>query len=103
VLQNPASASVSATPSRSVISSGFAENPRHRPAGQHRSGEARSLLVAERIDFDREGHALAGVAQRRDRFDAEHDPERPVIAAAVAHAVDMAADDQGRQLGIQPS
>ena len=66
-------------------------------AAQHGGGEARALLVAEGDHLDGERQPLALGGQGLDRLDPQHDPQRPVIAAAVVHGVDVGADQQRRR------
>ena len=65
---------------------------RARPA--ERAGKARAFFVPERDHFDREGKAFAGFERGFHHLDGGDDPERPIEAAGVSHAVDMRAEHQ---------
>ena len=82
-----------------AIEIGRIEHAGDGAAGEHRGREARAFLVAEGDHLDRERQPPPGGVQRGHALDAQHHPERAVVAAGIAHAVDMAADQQRRRAG----
>ncbi len=78
---------------------GGIDRARHRPAAGHGRGKARALLVAERDRFDGEVEPPPGPGQGLHAIDPQHHAQGAVIAAAVAHSVDVRADHQGRGAG----
>ncbi len=58
-------------------------------------GEAHTFLVAEGPDLDREGERAGG----RQRLDGGDDAEAPVVAAGVAHGVEVGTKQQDRAVG----
>ena len=72
----------------------------HGAAGEHGGGKARSFLITERDDLDRKGHVPTSALQRIDGLDCQHHAKRPIITPAIAHAVEVAADQQHRRCWI---
>ena len=58
--------------------------------------EAESFFVGERDHFNREGEGLVSCAETVDDFDGDQDPERTVVAAGVAHAVEVTTEQKRR-------
>jgi hypothetical protein len=66
----------------------------HRLAREEARLEARALLVRERGDLDRVGQPLAAPMQLGHACDRHQDPEDAVVLAAVAHRVEMRAEEK---------
>ncbi len=71
----------------------------HRAAAEHGGAEAHAFLIAKAQHLDGEGQALARSRQRGDAFDAGNHAEHAVVAAGVAHGVEVGAEHQARQPG----
>src|SRR5207237_4705952 len=70
------------------------ETADERAAREEARVEARALLVGERGDLDRDAKALAAAVELRDARDRHQDAEHPVVLAAVAHGIEMRAEEQ---------
>ncbi|GJE46609.1 hypothetical protein AEGHOMDF_5815 [Methylobacterium soli] len=79
-----------------AIEGGRLEASREGPRARQRHGKAHALLVPEGQHLDGEGHAEPGLMKGRDCRDRRDDAERAVVAARIAHRVDMRAEEQGR-------
>jgi hypothetical protein len=65
-----------------------------RAASQVRGLEAESFFVGERDHFNREGWGPLSFAGLVDNFDGHEDPERAIVAAGVAHAIEMTTEEK---------